>query len=105
MANGVIDIFEADGVLCPIHLREGLFTTGNLDNLDHNPSSTSAQTAFYGTAVSLTQHVTVDNTGTEHHQNRLLLSKETPKTKTIKPFMESFMESLSHVPLVTFPND
>ena len=89
MANGVIDLFEEDGVVCPTNLREGLFTTGNLDNLDHNPSSTSAQTAFHGTAISLTQHITVDITGTERHQNRVLLSKETPKTK---PLMETFSQ-------------
>ena len=75
-----IDIFKEDGVVCPM---EGLFTTGNLDNLDHNPSSTLAVTAFHGTAISLIRHVTVDNRGTECHQNSVLLSKETPKTRTI----------------------
>ncbi len=39
MANGVIDLFEDDGVVCPTVLREGVFTTGNLDNLDQNPTS------------------------------------------------------------------
>ena len=92
MTNGVIDLFEEDGVVCLSNLRKGLFTTGNLDNLDHNPSSTSVLTAFYGTAISLTQHSTFDNTGTERHQNRVLLSMEIPKTKTIKPLMETFSQ-------------
>ena len=35
MENGVIDLFEEDGVVCPTNLREGLFTTGNLDNFLH----------------------------------------------------------------------
>ena len=83
------------------NLREGLFTTGNLDNLDHNPSSTSAQMAFHGMAISLTQHVTVDIIGTDRHQNRVLLSKETPKTKNIKPLMETFRQ----VAPVTFHSD
>ena len=37
-----------------------MFTTQNLDNLDHNSTystSTSAQTAFHGTVLSLTQHI------------------------------------------------
>ena len=41
-ANRVIEHFKCDGVVCPTNLRNGLFTTGNLDNRDHNPSATSA---------------------------------------------------------------
>ena len=74
-------------------MREGLFTTGNLDNLDHNPTSTSAQSAFHGTAISLTQHITDETTGTERHSNRALLSKGASKTKTIKPLMESYSQA------------
>ena len=98
LANAVIDQFED---VCPTILREGLFTTRNLDNLDHNPTSTSAQTAYHGTALSLTQHITFETTGTERHQNRPLLSKETPKQKNIKPLMESYRE----VPPATFVTD
>ena len=47
MANAVIDQYEDDGIVCPTIPKEGLFTTGNLDNLDHNPTSTSAQNAFF----------------------------------------------------------
>ena len=101
IANAVIDQYEDDGVVCPTVLREGLFTTGNLDNLDHNPTSTSAQTAFNGTALSLTQHITNKTTGIERHQNRPLLSKETPKSKTIKPLMETY----SQIPPATLPID
>ena len=53
VANRVITIYE-QGVVCPPSLRTGLFTTGNLDNIDHNPSFTSAQGAFHGTALSVT---------------------------------------------------
>ena len=57
-ANRVIEIYKNDKVVCPTTLRNGLFTTGNLDNIDHNPSSTSARSSFHGTAMSLTQRVT-----------------------------------------------
>ena len=33
--------FEADGVVAPSCLQKGLFTVGALDNIDHNPSSTT----------------------------------------------------------------
>lgn len=47
--------FEDDGVVSPACLRKGLFTVGALDNLDHNPSSTTALTSFHGTGISLFQ--------------------------------------------------
>jgi len=33
----------------------GLFTVGALDNIDYNPSSTTAQGSFHGTGTSLFQ--------------------------------------------------
>ena len=45
-------------VACPIVLKVGVFfTTENFDNFDHNSKSTSALTAFHGTAVPLTHHL------------------------------------------------
>lgn len=57
--------FEKDGAVCPMKLRFGLFTTAAVDNLDHNPSSTTAKDSFHGTAISLFQHPTESNTGEE----------------------------------------
>ena len=65
ITNAVIDKYKADRLVYPTILKEGLFTTGNLDNLDHNPTST-----FHGTALSMTQYVTTENAGQERHQNR-----------------------------------
>ena len=86
IANAVIDQYEDDGVVCPTILKEGLFTTGNLDNLDHNPTFTSAQTAFHGTALSMTQHVTDESVGLERHWNRSLLQER----------IEKYLKPLSH---------
>jgi len=36
-------------------LNCGLFTVGALDNIDYNPSSTTAQGSFHGTGISLFQ--------------------------------------------------
>ena len=55
ITNSVIDMYDKDGVICPSKLRGGIFTTAALDNIDYNPSSTSAQDSFHGTAISLVQ--------------------------------------------------
>jgi hypothetical protein len=45
-----------DGVVCPAILQKGLFTTSAVDNIDHNPSATTATTSFHGTGISVFQH-------------------------------------------------
>ena len=59
----VCERFEEDGVVTPACLRKGLFTVGALDNLDHNPSSTTAVDTFHGTGMSLFQFPTKANPG------------------------------------------
>lgn len=51
--------------VCSSCLRLGLFTTPAGDNINHNPSSTTAKDSFYGTAISLFQHPSVHNPGLE----------------------------------------
>lgn len=63
LATAVCNKFKADGVVCPVSLRSGLFTVGALDNLDHNPSSTTAQGSFHGTGISVFQFPTETNHG------------------------------------------
>ena len=46
IGNSVCRRFKEDGVLCPIKLRKGLFTTSAIDNIDHNPSLNTAQGLF-----------------------------------------------------------
>ena len=55
IANCTCERFAEDGVVYPACLRKGLFTVGALDNLDHNPSSTTSLTSFHGTGISLFQ--------------------------------------------------
>ena len=88
LGNDAILSFEKEGVVCPTSLRRGLFTTGNLDNIDHDPSSTSARTSFHGTAMSLTQHCSESNGGilrTHEH-----VTYDAPRAKTIKPLPERY---------------
>ncbi len=55
--------YHVTNTLCPPELKCGLFTTTAVDNVDHNPSSTSVHDAFHGTAKSLFQHPNKDNGG------------------------------------------
>ena len=48
ITNSVIGRHEREGVVRPSKLREGLFTTAAVDNIDHNPSSISAHDSFHG---------------------------------------------------------
>ena len=63
IAHSMCQQFQVDNIVCPSQLRKGFFISGALDNVDHNPSSTTAQSAFHGTAISLVQFATKDNIG------------------------------------------
>ena len=52
-------------MVCPLNLNCGLFTVGALDNIDYNPSSTTAQGSFHGTGISLFQFPSSSVDGTQ----------------------------------------
>ena len=47
LGDSICRFFQPEGAVCPPELKSGLFTTGAVDNIDHNPSLTSAQDAFH----------------------------------------------------------
>ena len=63
LAGAVCTQFEKEGIVCPPNMRKGLFTAGALDNIDHNPSSTTAEGSFHGTGISLFQFPSMCNPG------------------------------------------
>ena len=63
LGDAAVNMFTADGVVCPSDLRKTIFTTAAMDNVDHNPSSTTATTSFHGTSISVFQHPTSENQG------------------------------------------
>ena len=91
LANSVIARYEDEGVVCPTPLRSGVYTTGNLDNIDHNPSSTSASDAFHGTAISLTQHVTASCPGTMGESALGHRVSNDERSQRIRPLPESYV--------------
>ena len=63
-----------EGVVCPSQFRRGLFTVGAIDNLDHNPSSTTAKGSFHGTGISLFQSPSKSKIG--HYRESITLPSE-----------------------------
>lgn len=66
IANSVISHWEQVGVVVPPQAVKQVFTTGGFDNIDHNPSSTTAKSALHGTCISIHQHFSSDTKQTEN---------------------------------------
>ena len=63
LGNTVCAFYEETNNVFPPKLRNGLFTTGCVDNIDHNPSSCTAKDSFHGTAITVTQHPEENRSG------------------------------------------
>ncbi|KAJ3609603.1 hypothetical protein NHX12_024123 [Muraenolepis orangiensis] len=51
LGDATVSKYVEDGVVCPPVLRKGLSTTSTMDNIDHNPTATTANSSFHGTSV------------------------------------------------------
>ena len=91
LASKVCSQFQRDGVVCPMKLRSGLFTTAAVDNLDHNPLSTTATDAFHGTAISLFQHP-IDTTAGD--ERTCANAESQPSKKLSVPDLPEFYRSV-----------
>ena len=90
LANAVCDRFHNENVVVPSNFNSGVFTTAAVDNIDHNPSSTTVKESFHGTGISLFQHLDFENPGISLEQT---LIRESP-SKVVKPLPEFY----SYVP-------
>ena len=66
LGNRAIEQFEQNDVVYPINMQPNRFTIGAVDNIDIDPSSTTAMSAFHGTAASLHQKVIFEEEETTH---------------------------------------
>ena len=96
-ANSVCRRFEQEQVVCPPKLRTNLFTTAAVDNIDHNPSSTTATDSFHGTGIPMFQHPTAENEG----QSRDVVVIETSSTSKV---INTLQESYTTVPPLILPS-
>lgn len=71
-------------------MRGNVFTTAAVDNVDHNPSSTTAKSSFHGTSISLFQHLSSENEGV----SRNIVTSNMPDcaSKTIFPLPNSYTD-------------
>ena len=53
LAKAVCQLLEDQKLFCPPILQKGLFTVGALDNIDHNPSATTANIQVLGHDLSV----------------------------------------------------
>lgn len=109
MNNHVCEQYNRDGVVCPPNLRQGLPTMGAIDNIDHNPSSTTATGSFHGTGISLFQHPSQDNHGHNRREHRILEQPYTAKKLLELPESYTNVHPLvltkkdAHVPIADAP--
>ena len=89
IANSVCQKFEAEGLVFPPKMIPGLFTVGAVDNIDHNPSSTTARDSFHGTSISLMQDRQEDSEA-EEHPTPLIQQPVLGKLGTISPLPASY---------------
>ena len=85
VANSVCERYRADALVCPPILRTGLFTVAAADNIDHNLSSTTAQSSFHGTAISLMQFPTTDFRGVDRSGCNFLSTASDDASNIILP--------------------
>ena len=61
LGTNICYYYQQKKVVWPPRLKGSIFTTAAVDNIDHNPSSTSSHDSFHGTGISLFQHPTEKN--------------------------------------------
>ena len=72
LGDATVSKYVEDGVVCPPVLRRGLFTTSAMDNIDHNPTATTATTSFHGTSTQprMTKEKSVNHSRLEERRLR-----------------------------------
>ena len=57
--NRALSIFrqyQLNNIVCPSHLQKGHFIASCIDNVDHNPSPTTADTSFHGRDIGIVEY-------------------------------------------------
>lgn len=85
MNNRICEQYHSDHVVCPPNLQQGLFVTAAIDNIDHNPSSTTSTDSFHGTGISLFQRPILRH----DHGHQPCITDQFPKSKVLLELPES----------------
>ena len=73
ICKAICEQFREDGVVCPPKLHCGVHTSAAVDNMDYNPTSSTAQDSFHGTGIALIQHPSYVSEG--HDQGVQIISR------------------------------
>lgn len=90
LGNRVCEQYIRDQTVCPPNLREALFTTAAVDNIDHNLSSTTATDSFHGTGISLFQHPSSPTSGSGRREQCSLQPTSTIQSRRLSDLPESY---------------
>ena len=63
LAAAVSEQIRTNGVVIPSDMRQNVFTTGDMDNIDQHKQSNLSKVEFHGTLITLTNHVSNENPG------------------------------------------
>ena len=101
MGNTLIKANERDGMVLPMSLKLGVFSTASVDNIDIEIQSSLSTTFLHGTAASINQHPTEHNQGQPRekimlNQNVLKLKRRPDWYTEIKPLYLPNDVSISH---------
>lgn len=77
-----------------------MFTIAAIDNVDHNPSSTTSEGSFHGTSISLVQIESPDNPGEERTFQVTYKDVEKPGYRSVPLLPENYV----FVPDYVLPN-
>ena len=97
LGNNLCRQFEIEKTVCPPMLRKNLFTNAAIDNIYHNPSSTTAEDSFHGTGISIFQHPRCEASGVERTTMTALNNSHNISTRRFDKLPPSYTD----VPPVT----
>ncbi|XP_014676237.1 PREDICTED: uncharacterized protein LOC106816189 [Priapulus caudatus] len=98
IANSVIGHWEQVGVVVPPQAVKHVFTTGGFDNIDYNPSSTTAKSALHGTCISIHQHFSSDTQEVKNFTDILILTEMGKKVVRSLPASYTSMDLDASLP-------
>ena len=100
LTAAVCEQFNQDDVVVPCSLKKNRFSIGALDNVDYNPSSTSAQGSFHGTSLTLVQVGDISEVTEDQEPVRIPPrgnTTELPETYSVVPYVD-YQTSRQKVP-------
>ena len=96
MENAVIEANERDGMVLPMSLKLGVFSTASVDNIDVEIQSSLSTSSLHGTAASINQHPTEHNQG--EPREKIMLKQNVLKLRRLPDWY-------TEIKLFHLPND